>query len=202
MVLQCLCSSASGELFKKHKASFFNDFAFQPNVCVLLDVGTRPGHKSLYHLWKTFDLNSNVGGACGEIAAYKGRRWISLLNPLGTSILYLFYKLNMLSFLVASQNFEYKISNILDKPTESLFGYISVLVRSSSLYQSLEIHAMFVQPGAFSAYRYIAIQNNKNGIGPLASYFKGEVLHGRETDVFTSNMCKSSCRWQRLSSHK
>lgn len=30
---------------------------------------------------------------------------------------------------VAAQNFEYKMSNILDKPTESLFGYISVLVR-------------------------------------------------------------------------
>lgn len=30
--------------------------------------------------------------------------------------------------LVAAQNFEYKISCILDKPTESVFGYISVLV--------------------------------------------------------------------------
>ncbi|THH00743.1 hypothetical protein EW026_g1841 [Hermanssonia centrifuga] len=134
---------------------FFNAFAplLQPNVCVLLDVGTRPGPKSIYHLWKTFDLNSNVAGACGEIAAYKGKHWLSLLNP-----------------LVASQNFEYKITNILDKPMESLFGYISVL------------------PGAFSAYRYIALQNNERGVGPLASYFKGEVLHGRDTDIFTSNM--------------
>ncbi|KAG1830958.1 hypothetical protein F4604DRAFT_1606904, partial [Suillus subluteus] len=62
------------------------------------------------------------------------------------------------------------LSNILDKPTESMFGYISVL------------------PGAFSAYRYIALTNNKDGTGPLASYFKGEVLHGRDTDIFTSNM--------------
>lgn len=61
---------------------------------------------------QTFDMNSNVGGACGEIAVYKSRRWIGLLNP-----------------LVAAQNFEYKMSNILDKPTEALFGYISVLVR-------------------------------------------------------------------------
>jgi chitin synthase len=64
-------------------------------------------------------------------------------------------------------------SNILDKPNESMFGYISVL------------------PGAFSAYRFIALQDNKvTGRGPLASYFKGEVLHGpgRDTDIFTSNM--------------
>lgn len=133
---------------------FFNAFAplLQPKVCVLLDVGTCPGSNSIYRLWKTFDLNSNVGGACGEIAAFKGKRWSLLLNP-----------------LVAAQNFEYKNSSILDKPTESMFGYISVL------------------PGAFSAYRYFALQN-ENGVGPLASYFKGEVLHGRDTDIFTSNM--------------
>jgi cellulose synthase/poly-beta-1,6-N-acetylglucosamine synthase-like glycosyltransferase len=32
------------------------------------------------------------------------------------------------TWIVAAQNFEYKISCILDKPTESMFGYISVLV--------------------------------------------------------------------------
>ncbi|GAA5942835.1 uncharacterized protein JCM15063_002808 [Sporobolomyces koalae] len=124
-----------------------------PNVVMLIDVGTKPGDRSLYHLWKAFDMNSNVGGACGEIVAQKGRFWLSLLNP-----------------LVAAQNFEYKISNILDKPTESIFGYISVL------------------PGAFSAYRYIALKNDELGHGPLASYFKGEHLAGHDADLTTSNM--------------
>ncbi|KAG5647067.1 hypothetical protein DXG03_001437 [Asterophora parasitica] len=121
---------------------FFNAFApmLQPNVCVLLDVGTRPGNNSIYKLWKAFDVNSSVGGACGEISTYKGKNWSLLLNP-----------------LVAAQNFEYKISGILDKTTESMFGYI-------------------------------ALQNDERGVGPLASYFKGEVLHGRDTDIFTSNM--------------
>jgi chitin synthase len=65
---------------------FFNAFGrvLEPNVCVLLDVGTRPGPTSIYHLWKAFDLNSNVGGACGEIVADKGRFGKNLLNPLGT----------------------------------------------------------------------------------------------------------------------
>jgi chitin synthase len=57
------------------------------------------------------------------------------------------------------------MSNILDKPTESVFGYITVL------------------PGAFSAYRYIALKNDKDGRGPLSSYFKGEKLHGKDAGM-------------------
>ena len=134
---------------------FFNAFgkSLSPNICILLDVGTKPGPDSLYHLWKAFDMNSNVAGACGEIKAAKGRGWMGLLNP-----------------LVASQNFEYKMSNILDKPLESVFGYITVL------------------PGALSAYRYYALQNDTTGHGPLSQYFKGETLQGKDADVFTANM--------------
>ena len=41
---------------------------------------------------------------------------------------------------------------------ESVFGYITVL------------------PGAFSAYRYIALQNDSVGEGPLQKYFLGETM--------------------------
>ncbi|KAI2032833.1 Chitin synthase, class 2 [Ophidiomyces ophidiicola] len=134
---------------------FFNAFgrALTPNVCILLDVGTKPSPTALYHLWKAFDQDSNVAGAAGEIKAGKGKGWVGLFNP-----------------LVASQNFEYKMSNILDKPLESVFGYITVL------------------PGALSAYRYHALQNDSTGHGPLSQYFKGEMLHGKNADVFTANM--------------
>lgn len=142
-----------------------------PNVVILLDCGTQPSGKSLYKLWKEFDRDPQVAGACGEIKASLKKMQI-LTNP-----------------LVYGQNFEYKISNILDKPTESVFGFISVL------------------PGAFSAYRYVALQNDINGKGPLEKYFKGEFLHGsgdldpnddeyelkkkmqsQEAGIFTSNM--------------
>ena len=131
---------------------FFEAFGrvLDPNICVLVDAGTKPGKDSIYHLWKAFDLEPMCGGACGEIKVMAGK---NLINP-----------------LVAAQNFEYKMSNILDKPFESAFGFISVL------------------PGAFSAYRYVALQNDKTGNGPLKKYFDGEKMHGANAGIFTANM--------------
>ncbi|KAL7422351.1 Chitin synthase, class 2 [Cryptotrichosporon argae] len=135
---------------------FFNAFGplIKPNVCILLDVGTKPSGTSLYELYKVFEKHQNVGGACGEIYADTGKMGHFLLNP-----------------LVAGQNFEYKMSNILDKPFESVFGLISVL------------------PGAFSAYRYAAVANHADGTGPLASYFHGEMMNqpGATASIFDRN---------------
>ena len=85
MVLQRFRTSVTGRSRNLHLLDITYSY-HQPNICILIDVGTRPSTKSMYHLWKTFDLNSNVGGACGEIAAYKGKNWTGLLNPLGMSL--------------------------------------------------------------------------------------------------------------------
>ncbi|KAI9304356.1 chitin synthase-domain-containing protein [Cunninghamella echinulata] len=116
----------------------FNAFGslLKPNVCVLLDVGTRPGNTSIYELWKVFDRHPNVGAACGELRVLLGTLNHQILHP-----------------LIGAQHFEYKMAAMLDKPMESVFGMISVL------------------PGAFSAYRFDALQNDINQRGPLASYF-------------------------------
>lgn len=149
----------------------FQAFApiLQPKVVMLLDCGTKPAKLAFFHLWRAF-TDPNVAGACGEMCVSLGAGKRLLGNP-----------------LVAAQNFEYKVSNVLDKPMESVFGFISVL------------------PGAFSAYRWEALLN-VDGQGPLEKYFKGEFLHEltqvdpdddeaelkqrnfEELGIFTSNM--------------
>ncbi len=115
-------------------------------------------------------LSQDLRSMAGEIhAMIKGGK--KLLNP-----------------LVAAQNFEYKMSNILgdirclthsdsfylrshvDKPLESSFGYVSVL------------------PGAFSAYRFRAILGR-----PLQQYFHGDHSWAgrkglKDMNIFTKNM--------------
>jgi chitin synthase len=52
----------------------FNAFGriLNPEVCILLDAGTKPGHKSLLYLWEAFYNDKDLGGACGEIHAMLG----------------------------------------------------------------------------------------------------------------------------------
>ena len=96
---------------------FFNGMCpvLQPNICVLLDVGTRPHPKSIYHLWKAFDKNSNVGGACGEIRADTGKHGSALINPIVASqklVIKLLKKNNNDQTNLFTYSFEYKVNQL------------------------------------------------------------------------------------------
>ncbi|KAF0687960.1 Aste57867_20341 [Aphanomyces stellatus] len=127
---------------------YFNAFAeqVQPEYTVLLDVGTMPTAKAFYLLLAAMELDPQIGGTCGEIAVDK---------PIP----------HLCNWVIAAQHFEYKISNIMDKSLESVFGFISVL------------------PGAFSAYRYKAIRG-----APLQAYFKSLTTPMHELGAFQGNM--------------
>lgn len=147
-----------------------------PKVVVLLDVGTEPGPDSIYKLWKAFK-DPKVGGACGEIRAMLGDHaspndetsiWNKLIKWLHFKVID--FATCFINPLIAAQNFEYKMSNILDKPMESAFGFVTVL------------------PGAFSAYRYEALQGD-----PLKAYFHGEDMkinniNKKPAGILESNM--------------
>ena len=38
----------------------------EPEVCVLIDAGTKPAADAIYHLWSAFYNDPNLGGSCGE----------------------------------------------------------------------------------------------------------------------------------------
>ncbi|CAG9318199.1 unnamed protein product [Blepharisma stoltei] len=72
---------------------------------------------------------------------------------------------NVWSLLQMAQMVEYKISHIFDKALESVIGYITVL------------------PGAFSAYRWKALQGD-----PLWEFYFKSFCHPEKMDAFHSNI--------------
>jgi chitin synthase len=121
---------------------FFKGFCRQmdPIYAQIIDCGSIPLWNSISQIIMHMETFKDVGGACGEIECIlaekkeDGKEAVSFVE----------------SVLLRAQYVEYKVSHYMDKATESLFGFVSVL------------------PGAFSTFRWECI----NG-APLHEFLKG-----------------------------
>ena len=109
---------------------YFDALAYliQPEYCVLFDAGTRPLPSALKFTCQHFQRYPNVGALTGELRVERPYR----------------------TFLASVQFCEWKVSHLLQKPIESVCGFLTVL------------------PGAFSAFRWLAVEGE-----PLRRYFYG-----------------------------
>ncbi len=123
---------------------YFDAFSYliQPEYCVLFDAGTRPMPTALKSVCTHFQRYPNVGALTGELRVERPYR----------------------TFLASVQFCEWKVSHLLQKPIESICGFLTVL------------------PGAFSAFRWLAIDGE-----PLRRYFYG-LYSQAELNAFEANM--------------
>ena len=112
------------------------------------------------------ETNPQLGGVCGEIAARNPK----LLNP-----------------VEAAQNFEYKMSHMLDKGVHGAVSLAHPVVTACSVLCAAALESVFgfisVLPGAFCAYRWSAIQGE-----PLEAYFYTEKSELSSIGPFVANM--------------
>jgi chitin synthase len=110
---------------------FFKGFCeyMNPRYTQIIDCGSIPLWNSISHIIMHMELFTQVGGACGEIEVILNDK-----KPDGTPINFIE------SVFLRAQYVEYKLSHYLDKATETLFGFVSVL------------------PGAFSTFRWECIK--------------------------------------------
>lgn len=137
-------------------AHYFYRLQKEEVYCVTLDAGTRTSSKAIVRLIERMEGDSDVAGVCGQIAVAEPLNWRNILN-----------------IYVASQTYEYKVGNFLDKSFEAFFGSISVL------------------PGAFSAYRWTALSPPELGAfsikRPIVPYFTS-CTAGGTLNPFYGNM--------------
>lgn len=120
---------------------FFKGFCeyMNPKYCQIIDCGSIPLWNSISYLIMHMEAIPQVGGACGEIECMLPEK-----KDDGQGVSFIE------SVLLRSQYVEYKLSHYLDKSTETLFGFVSVL------------------PGAFSTFRWEWINGS-----PLDEFLKG-----------------------------
>ena len=119
---------------------FFEGFCklFDPEYCMLTDVGVKPHEDAIYRMWEHMEKKPKCGGVCG----YMGLQLENPADDLGyrddgydkeehgclTRLSQYFVTVQR------AQQFEYHFAHMLDKPFEAAFGYIHVLLGAFSGY--------------------------------------------------------------------
>ena len=80
----------------------------KPELCLMLDIGTRPEEYALLKLYAHMQADPNCGGCCGEIEVDLD---VSNAADLGTYL------------IQCAQFFEYKLGHTPDKSMEAFFGF-------------------------------------------------------------------------------
>ena len=91
----------------------------KPELCLMLDIGTRMDDYALLKLYAHMKADKNCGGCCGEIEVDLDAEG----GGMGTWL------------LQAAQFFEYKLGHTPDKACESFFGFTQVLPGAYSVFR-------------------------------------------------------------------
>ncbi|EGR34138.1 hypothetical protein IMG5_023120, partial [Ichthyophthirius multifiliis] len=102
-----------------------------------MDCGLIPDQKAIINMYIALETDKNIGGVCG----FMGIKFQDVYSEA----------------IIRTQMYEYNMGHMLDKPFESLFGYIQVL------------------PGAFSGYRWDALKRDDDGECILDEYLISEL---------------------------
>ncbi|KAL4456936.1 hypothetical protein ABPG74_014574 [Tetrahymena malaccensis] len=158
---------------------FFSGFCelFQPSYTILLDCGLVPDEKALFNMFLAFETDKNVGGVCG----FMGIKFQDVYTDAGQrkdeykraqpQIDFLSDLFQKMFDIQKAQMYEYNMGHFIDKPFESLFGYIQVL------------------PGAFSGYRWDALKRDEQTKDCILDDYLSSVLdQSRELTLEQQNM--------------
>jgi chitin synthase len=127
----------------------------KPSVCVLLEGGSIPSQTAIYELWRAIDFDDEVGCAISK------------------SNVFIPSQAQRMSPIVGFQKFEFQLSNMLQRPFETLTKHRTGGTR-----------------GALTAYRFSALSDRSND-GPLDDYYaieKANTGPGEASmSIFTAN---------------
>ncbi|EPY49395.1 chitin synthase Chs2 [Schizosaccharomyces cryophilus OY26] len=145
----------------------------RPNICLFVKVGSKLQTTSVYHAWKSFDVNSKLGGICGKTVIKTGKWGKKLLSP-----------------LIASQHCDQMIYNNLRLPYDSCLGYISNTSNALYGFRYVALLDEFPYPGPLT--QYFA---RKETEGQRKGILKANAYVAQEQLLFWKVVTKKEARW-------